>query len=515
MSPKRDNRNSQSDRNNVQRPLALVTGASSGIGRELAVWCAKGGFDLLIAADEPWIEQAAQELRQLGVHVDFVQTDLASVAGVDKVITAIGERPVEALLANAGHGLGGSFVDQDFAQVRHVVDTNITGTIYLIQKIAKQMKDQGRGRILITGSIAGFTPGTYTAVYNGTKAFVDSFSFALRAELKDTGVTVTCLMPGATETEFFERAGMMNTRIGQSEKDDPVQVAKAGFEAMMRGDGDVVSGWRNKLISTVASVTPAGVLAEQHRKMAEPVGADKPENSSTDSSIGKRLFKAPLIAGGVIAGAGVAYMLLKGGKLSTVARDVHVETAILINRTPAELYAFWRNFANLPRFMKNLDSVQVFDNERSHWTIKGLTGAKIEWDAEIYNEIPNQLISWRSTENADVVNAGTVRFIEAPSKRGTDVRITMNYNPPGGAIGSTVAELFGNKIESAIKDDLRRFKQLMEAGEVATIEGQPTGGLQSEPALKASAVGAGQTEGTDSLKRSAAAHGSGNLEVRR
>jgi len=208
-------------------------------------------------------------------------------------------------------------------------------------------------------------------------------------------------------------------------------------------------------------------------------------------------------------------MLLKGGKLSTVARDVHVETAILINRTPAELYAFWRNFANLPRFMKNLDSVQVFDNERSHWTIKGLTGAKIEWDAEIYNEIPNQLISWRSTENADVVNAGTVRFIEAPSKRGTDVRITMNYNPPGGAIGSTVAELFGNKIESAIKDDLRRFKQLMEAGEVATIEGQPTGGLQSEPALKASAVGAGQTESTDSLKRSAAAHSSGNLEVRR
>jgi uncharacterized membrane protein len=377
------------------------------------------------------------------------------------------------------------------------------------------MKEQGRGRILITGSIAGFTPGTYTAVYNGTKAFIDSFSFALRAELKDTGVTVTCLMPGATETEFFERAGMMNTKIGQSSKDDPVGVAKAGYEAMMRGDGDVVSGWRNKLISTVASVTPAGVLAEQHRKMAEPGGANKPDNGSTDSLLTKRSLRVPLIAGGVIAGAGVAYMLLKGGKSSTVAQDVHIETAILINRNPAELYSFWRDFANLPRFMKNLESVQVFDNGRSHWTIKGITGAKIEWDAEIYNEIPNQLISWRSTENADVVNAGTVRFEQATGGRGTDVRITMNYNPPGGAIGSTVADLFGNKIESAIRDDLRRFKQLMEAGEIATIEGQPSGSSQTEPALKARSAEAGQSQSTESLKRSAAAHSSGNIEVTR
>ena len=133
----------------------------------------------------------------------------------------------------------------------------------------------GRGRVLITGSIAGFLRGTYNAVYNGTKAFIDSFSFALRNELKDTDVTVTCLMPGATDTEFFERAGMEDTQVGQDKKDDPADVAKVGFDAMMRGDGDVVSGWKNKFTTVLASVTPAGMLAEQHRKMAEPGSGKK------------------------------------------------------------------------------------------------------------------------------------------------------------------------------------------------------------------------------------------------
>jgi short-subunit dehydrogenase len=132
------------------------------------------------------------------------------------------------------------------------------------------MRARGEGRILVTGSIAGFMPGTYQAVYNGTKAFIDSFSFALRAELKGSGVTVTCLMPGATETDFFERADMLDTKVGTQKKDDPADVAKTGFDAMMRGDGDVVSGWQNKLQSAIANITPAGVLAEQHRKMAAP-----------------------------------------------------------------------------------------------------------------------------------------------------------------------------------------------------------------------------------------------------
>jgi uncharacterized protein len=249
---------------------AIVTGASSGIGYELAAICAQEGFDLLIAADSPEIHDAAAQLAAFGVSVTPVEVDLASVEGVDEMLAAAEGRKVDALFANAGHGLGDGFLDQDFTQVRHVIDTNITGTVYLIQRVGREMRARGQGRILVTGSIAGYMPGTYHAVYNGTKAFIDSFSAALRAELKDTGVTVTCLMPGATDTDFFKRAGMEDTKVGQDEKDDPADVARVGFDAMMRGDADVVSGWKNKLQSTIANVTPNTVLAEQHRKMAEP-----------------------------------------------------------------------------------------------------------------------------------------------------------------------------------------------------------------------------------------------------
>ena len=261
----------------MSKPFAIVTGASSGIGLELGAICAQEGFDLLVAADRQEIQAAAERFRSLGADVTVVETDLATTDGVDR-LWAAARRPIDALLANAGHGLGRGFLDQDFQDVRHVIDTNVTGTVYLVQLVGRAMRGRGQGRILLTGSIAGFMPGTYQAVYNGTKAFVDSFSFALRAELKDTGITVTCLMPGATETDFFERADMLDTKVGQGQKDDPADVARVGFDAMMRGDGDVVSGWKNKLQSAIANVTPAGVLAEQHRRMAEPGSARKSSN---------------------------------------------------------------------------------------------------------------------------------------------------------------------------------------------------------------------------------------------
>jgi short-subunit dehydrogenase len=182
---------------------------------------------------------------------------------------------VAALLANAGRGLGKGFLDQDFDQVRHLIETNITGTLYLIQKVGRDMRARGEGRIMIVGSIAGFIPGAFQAVYNGSKAFLNSFSFALRNELKDTGVSVTCLMPGATETEFFATAGLLDTKEGAASKDSPADVARTGFEALMRGDGDIVSGWHNKLQTVIANVTPSELLAEQHRKVAEPGSARK------------------------------------------------------------------------------------------------------------------------------------------------------------------------------------------------------------------------------------------------
>ncbi|AZO05529.1 MULTISPECIES: SDR family NAD(P)-dependent oxidoreductase [unclassified Mesorhizobium] len=253
--------------------LAVVTGASSGIGRELAKLCAKDGYDLVIVADEPAIEQAAEALRSHGVSVDAVEADLARENGADKLIAEIGDRDIDLLFLNAGRGLGRGFVDQDWNEARRVIDTNITGTVYLAHRLGRKMVGRGRGRILFTGSIAGFTPGTFQAVYNGTKAFIDSFAIALRHELKDSGVSVTVLMPGATQTRFFERADMMDTEIGVQEKDNPADVARDGYDALMAGEEQVVSGWKNKMQAAAAHVTPAGTLAEQHRNMAEPGSA--------------------------------------------------------------------------------------------------------------------------------------------------------------------------------------------------------------------------------------------------
>jgi short-subunit dehydrogenase len=253
---------------------AVVTGASSGIGRQLAQQCADHGFDLLLVADEGAIETAATELRASGVSVDALVADLSTVEGVETLLAATAGRPVDALLANAGRGLGQGFLDQDWSEARRVIDTNITGTLYLIQKVGRAMRARGSGRILITGSIAGLMPGSFQAVYNGSKAFLDSFSYALRNELEDTGVTVSVLMPGATDTAFFERAHMLDTQVGTTKKDDPADVAKVGFEAMMAGDADVVAGFKNKVQAAMANVVPATVLAEQHRKMAEPGTAE-------------------------------------------------------------------------------------------------------------------------------------------------------------------------------------------------------------------------------------------------
>jgi short-subunit dehydrogenase len=249
------------------RPLALVTGASSGIGFELARCCAEDGYDLLVVADED-LQAAVATLQATGAQVHAVQADLASAAGVDQVLAALEGRSVQALLANAGHGLGHAFLEQDFQAVRHVIDTNITGTLYLIHQVARGMRARRNGRILVTGSVAGFMPGAYQAVYNATKAFVDSFAAALRNELHDSFISVTCLMPGATDTAFFARADMLDTALGQERKADPAEVARIGYAAMQKGEGDVVAGWKNKMQVALSAVMPSAVLAQQHRKAA-------------------------------------------------------------------------------------------------------------------------------------------------------------------------------------------------------------------------------------------------------
>jgi len=258
--------------NAYPRQLAVITGASTGIGLELARLCAQQKFDLVIAADEALINDAARELAESGIHCTPVQCDLSTREGVEQLMTAFERtgRPVDALLAYAGRGLGRAFLDQEIDAALKVVHTNIDGTILLIHSVANEMRNRRQGRILITGSIAGLMPGTFQAVYNGSKAFLDSFSVALNNELKDTGITVTCLMPGATQTDFFQRADMMDTKVGTDNKARAADVAKIGFDAMMKGELKVVAGFGNKMRAAMSRVVPDATLAQMHRGMAEP-----------------------------------------------------------------------------------------------------------------------------------------------------------------------------------------------------------------------------------------------------
>jgi short-subunit dehydrogenase len=261
-----------------QGRLAIVTGASSGIGLQLAKLAAEEGYELIVAADTPLVDASA-ELESMGVEVRNVETDLSTFAGVDRLLDAAGGRTIDLLVANAGHGLGRAFLAQEPAEWRHVIDTNITGTLYLIQKVAWAMVARNEGRILITGSIAGHMAGAFQAVYNGTKAFIDSFADALVNELKDSEVTVTCLKPGATDTHFFERADLKDTRVGTAPKDDPAAVAKTGWEAMKKGERSVIHGLHNKLQVAAASVLGGGASAEMHRHLAEPGTASEKDRS--------------------------------------------------------------------------------------------------------------------------------------------------------------------------------------------------------------------------------------------
>ncbi len=261
-----------------KKQFAVVTGASSGIGYELAKQFAQNGFDLLIVADGGGINAAARDMESLGAQVEAVQTDLATHEGMHKLQSAIQSsgRPVDAIALNAGVGVSGRFVETDLGKELNMVDLNVTSTLHLAKFIVKQMVARGSGRILFTASIAGTMPTPYEAVYGATKAFVRSLSQSLREELKDTGVSVTALMPGATETNFFHRAGADDTKLGASEKDDAAEVAKEGFEALMAGKDHVVAGsFKNKLQAAAGYALPDPLVASMHAGMSEPGSANK------------------------------------------------------------------------------------------------------------------------------------------------------------------------------------------------------------------------------------------------
>jgi uncharacterized protein len=253
--------------------LAVVTGASSGIGRALADQFAQHGFDLVVAAEDDAVHTAADELRRGGRTVTPVQADLATPQGVESLAGAIAAagRPVDAAALNAGIGVGGRFDRTDLDADLRLVDLNVRSTVHLAKLLVRDMVARGQGRLLFTASIAATAPGPYHATYAASKAFVHSFAEGIRHELRGTGVTVTSLMPGPTDTEFFARADMEDTRIGSGPKDDPATVAAEGFEALMTGRDHVVPGARrNTAMATVSKVLPDRAAAGAMAPMTKP-----------------------------------------------------------------------------------------------------------------------------------------------------------------------------------------------------------------------------------------------------
>jgi short-subunit dehydrogenase len=263
--------------NTNERPLALITGASTGIGYELARQFLIHDYVVLVVAENEEIHSAAERLSDLGGSVAAEQIDLASRQGVEQLnaaVTALG-RPLEAAAINAGVGVGGPFLANDLDEEIRLIDLNVVSTVALAKSVATGMVERGRGRILFTSSVIARTPAPFQAVYGASKAFVQSFGQALRNELKDSGVSVTTLLPGPTETEFFERADLMDTKVGAAEKDDPAQVAEQGFKAMIRGEGNVLGGsLKSRGMGLSGALMPDAAGAEYNRRLNEPGSAE-------------------------------------------------------------------------------------------------------------------------------------------------------------------------------------------------------------------------------------------------
>ena len=261
------------------KQFAVVTGASSGIGLELAKVFAQNGFDLLIVSESPKSLEAERELRGYGVEVRSMQSDLASYEGVEALCGAIESsgRTLDAIAINAGVGVSGDFTRQtDLNDELNLIRLNVISPVHLSKRVLRDMVARGSGRVLFTSSIAGTMPAPFEAVYGASKAFLSSFAQAIRNELKDTGVTITALMPGATETNFFHRAGMDDTKLGASEKDDAAEVAREGYEALMAGKDHVVAGsFKNKMQAAAGHGLPDPLVAQMHRKQSEPGSATK------------------------------------------------------------------------------------------------------------------------------------------------------------------------------------------------------------------------------------------------
>lgn len=267
----------------MTRPLAVVTGASSGIGLELARQFVQHGYDVVGVADQA--EQLDQATRTLSAidpdaRVESVVADLSTSEGVETLYASLAQldHGVDVLAANAGIGVSGDFArETSLDDELRLIHLNVTSQVHLIKLILSEMIERDSGRILITSSIASLTPGPYYATYAASKAFLRSFGEALRYELKDTGIGVTVLMPGPTDTQFFDRAGMQDTKAAEGPKQDPAEVAREAFDALEKDKPRVVTGAKNKLQAAASKVTPTQAGAAMQAKQTKPQQTDRPK----------------------------------------------------------------------------------------------------------------------------------------------------------------------------------------------------------------------------------------------
>lgn len=262
-----------------RRGLAVVTGASSGIGLELAKQFATNGFDLVVAAEDDRLETVAEPMRTTGADIRTARVDLATREGVEELHRSVLStgRPVDALVLNAGIGVGGPFIETTLEADLRLIGLNVVSVVHLAKLIVPDMAARRSGKVLVTASIAGTMPGPFYATYAASKAFALSFAQAIRHELKDHGVTVTALMPGPTDTDFFRRAEMLHTRVGWMDKDEPADVAREGFEALMAGKDHVIAGSVKNTAQVIGSkMLPDRAKAAMHARLTEPQpeGAD-------------------------------------------------------------------------------------------------------------------------------------------------------------------------------------------------------------------------------------------------
>jgi short-subunit dehydrogenase len=253
---------------------ALITGGTSGIGKELAKLFAQDQYNLIIVArDQGELDSAATELGSNGIKVETISKDLSNMDEAFALCREIGNRPIDVLVNDAGQGLYGLFKDNDIERELDIIHLNICATVIITKHFVQQMVARGEGKILNLGSVAGKLPGPWQAVYHATKAFVLSFTTAIREELKDSDVTLTALMPGVTDTDFFNKAGMNDSKAVQDKEAmaDPADVAKAGYEALMAGEDRVIAGFKNKVQVNAANLMPDSTVAHTLYEQQKPV----------------------------------------------------------------------------------------------------------------------------------------------------------------------------------------------------------------------------------------------------